>query len=66
MPKKFNIEFFNSMLNLIDNYLKGELLFGRFGLVLIIFCSYKKSKYSVPIIIKHNLWKMKKKELLLF
>ncbi|SVE11902.1 uncharacterized protein METZ01_LOCUS464756 [marine metagenome] len=26
MPKKFNIEFFNIMLNLISNYLKGELL----------------------------------------
>jgi len=26
MPKKFNIEFFKIMLNLILNYLKGELL----------------------------------------
>jgi len=26
MPKKFNIEFSNIMLNLILNYLKGELL----------------------------------------
>jgi len=26
MPKKFNIEFFNIVLNLISNYLKGELL----------------------------------------
>jgi len=26
MPKKFNIEFFKIMLNLIFNYLKGELL----------------------------------------
>jgi len=28
MPKKFNIEFFKIMLNLISNYLKGELLIG--------------------------------------
>jgi len=28
MPKKINIEFFNIMLNLILNYLKGELLSG--------------------------------------
>jgi len=26
MSKKFNIEFFKNMLNLILNYLKGELL----------------------------------------
>jgi len=26
MPKKFNIEFLKIMLNLISNYLKGELL----------------------------------------
>jgi len=26
MPKKFGIEFFKIMLNLILNYLKGELL----------------------------------------
>jgi len=26
MPKKFNIEFFKIMLNLILDYLKGELL----------------------------------------
>jgi len=26
MPKKFNIEFFNIVLDLTSNYLKGELL----------------------------------------
>ena len=39
MSKNIHIEFLNIVLNLISNYLKGELLSRGFGHVLIFFCS---------------------------